>query len=51
MSLKIGTDEESREFRRVANIVKRRIELFTSLPVAKLDRLKLQQRLQDIGRL
>lgn len=46
-----GTDEEkSREFLRVANILKRRIELFTSLPVDKLDRLKLQQRLKDIGR-
>jgi arsenate reductase len=46
-----GTDEEkSREFLRVANILKRRIELFTSLPVDKLDRLKLKQRLQDIGR-
>ncbi len=46
-----GTDEEKRrEFLRVANILKRRIELFTSLPVDKLDRLKLQQRLQDIGR-
>ena len=46
-----GTDEEkSREFLRVANILKRRIELFTSLPVDKLDRLKLQQQLKDIGR-
>jgi arsenate reductase len=46
-----GTDEEkSREFLRVANILKRRIELLTSLPVDKLDRLKLQQRLQDIGK-
>jgi arsenate reductase len=46
-----GSDEEkSREFVRVANVLKRRIELFTSLPVDKLDRLKLQQWLQDIGR-
>ena len=46
-----GTDEEkSREFLRVANILKRRIELFTSLPVDKLDRLKLHQRLRDIGK-
>jgi arsenate reductase len=46
-----GTGEEkSREFLRVANILKRRIELFTSLAVDKLDRLKLQQRLKDIGR-
>ena len=34
----------------VANILKRRIELFTSLPIAKLDRLKLQQQLRDIGK-
>ena len=46
-----GTDEEkSREFLRVANILKCRIELFTSLPVDKLDRLKLHQRLRDIGK-
>ena len=46
-----GTDEEkSHEFGRVANILKRRIELFTSLPIEKLDRMKLQQQLKDIGK-
>ncbi|MEO7432664.1 MAG: arsenate reductase ArsC [Dokdonella sp.] len=29
--------------------LKRRIELFTSLPIASLDRLTLQQRMHDIG--
>jgi arsenate reductase (thioredoxin) len=46
-----GTDgEKSREFVRVANILKRRIELFTSLPVEKLDRLSLQRQVSGIGK-
>jgi arsenate reductase len=46
-----GSDgEKSREFVRVANVLKRRIELFTSLPVEKLDRMKLLQRVKDIGK-
>ena len=46
-----GTDEEKRrEFGRVANILKRRIELFTSLPLEKLDRLKLEKTVRDIGK-
>ena len=46
-----GTDEEkSREFARVANLLKRRIELFVSLPFDKLDRLKLEQQVKDIGK-
>jgi arsenate reductase len=46
-----GTDEEkSHKFATVANILKRRIELFVSLPIAKLDRLKLQRQLREIGR-
>ena len=46
-----GTDEEkSREFARVAQILRRRIELFTSLPLEKLDRLKLHQQLKEIGK-
>jgi arsenate reductase (thioredoxin) len=46
-----GNDEEkSRKFAAVANILKRRIELFASLPIAKLDRLKLHQQLRDIGK-
>ncbi|MEP6656795.1 MAG: arsenate reductase ArsC, partial [Betaproteobacteria bacterium] len=50
-SLFEGTEEaKMREFSRVALILKRRIELFTSLPLAKLDRLVLQKKIQDIGR-
>jgi arsenate reductase (thioredoxin) len=46
-----GTAEAKlKEFARVALILKRRIELFTSLPLAKLDRLMLQKKIQDIGR-
>lgn len=46
-----GTDEEKRrEFGRVANILRRRIELFTSLPLEKLDRLKLEKTVRDIGK-
>lgn len=46
-----GTDEQkSHKFATVANILKRRIELFTSLPLEKLDRLKLQQQIRDIGK-
>lgn len=46
-----GTDEQKlRGFGRVANILKRRIELFVSLPLAKLDRLMLQQKVREIGK-
>ena len=46
-----GSDEaKKREFARVANILKRRIELFTSLPLEKLDRLKLEKTVKDIGK-
>ena len=46
-----GSDEEkAREFARVANILKRRIELFASLPLDKLDRLALGKRVKDIGK-
>ena len=38
-----------REFSRVAVLLRRRIELFASLPLKKLDRLTLQQKLRDIG--
>ena len=49
-SLFEGTEEQKlKEFSRVALILKRRIELFTSLPLEKLDRLMLQKRVQDIG--
>ncbi len=50
-SLFRGTDEaKSREFVRVANILKRRIELFTSLPLEKLDRLNSKRPVRDIGK-
>ena len=50
-SLFEGTDDQKRhEFGRVANILKRRIELFTSLPLEKLDRLKLERTVKDIGK-
>jgi len=49
-SLFQGSDEEKmHEFSRVANILKRRIEFLISLPLAKLDRLTLQQKVRDIG--
>jgi arsenate reductase (thioredoxin) len=49
-SLFEGTAEQKmKEFAKVALILKRRIELFTSLPLAKLDRLKLQRKVRDIG--
>lgn len=50
-SLFRGTDEEKRRrFAQVASILKRRIELLVSLPLAALDRLALQKKVQDIGR-
>jgi arsenate reductase len=50
-SLFAGTDaEKQREFGRVANLLKRRIELFTSLPLEKLDRLKIEQSARAIGK-
>ena len=46
-----GTQEQvERKFREVAQILKRRIELFLSLPMQSLDRLSLQNELRDIGR-
>ena len=50
-SLFQGTDEQKlHEFARVANILKRRIEFLTSLPLGKLDRLMLQQKVRAIGK-
>jgi len=50
-SLFEGTDEQKlREFGRVANILKRRIEFLTSLPLVKLDRLMLEKKVRDIGK-
>ena len=46
-----GSDEVKREaFRQTLLILKRRIELFASLPLDTLSRLALQSRLRQIGR-
>jgi arsenate reductase len=46
-----GTDEDKlREFKRVANILRRRIEFLTSLPLAKLDRSVLEKKVREIGK-
>ena len=45
-----GTDEHKRKaFLDAFVILKRRIELFASLPLGKLDKLALQSRLREIG--
>jgi protein-tyrosine-phosphatase len=46
-----GSEEDKRKaFFRAFTTLQRRIELFLSLPLAKLDKLSLQQRLNEIGR-
>ena len=46
-----GSDDAKRhKFAQVAAILKRRIELFVSLPLSTLERLALVKRVQDIGR-
>jgi protein-tyrosine-phosphatase len=46
-----GNDEVKRKaFFAAYNALNRRISIFASLPLAKLDRLALQQKLDDIGR-
>ena len=46
-----GTDEEKRRaFRDAFLVLRRRIELFASLPLDKLSGLALQQRLTEIGK-
>lgn len=45
-----GTDEQKRHaFLDAFTTVKRRIELFTSLPIDKLDKLALEERMHSIG--
>ena len=45
-----GTDAEKyRAFKEVAFQINRRLQLFTSLPMDKLDRLKLAAAIQEIG--
>jgi arsenate reductase (thioredoxin) len=46
-----GNDEAKlKEFKRVALILKRRVELLTNMPVAKLDHLSIQEQLKSIGK-
>ena len=46
-----GTEEQTAKvFRDTAMVLKRRIEFLLVLPIRSLDRLALQERLQDIGR-
>jgi arsenate reductase len=46
-----GPDEEKRRlFRQIYQQIGSRIRLFLSLPVEKLDRLSLQQKVKDIGK-
>jgi protein-tyrosine-phosphatase len=45
-----GTEEEQRKrFSQVALMLRRRIELFINLPMAKLDTMTLQAKLKEIG--
>jgi protein-tyrosine-phosphatase len=45
-----GTDEQIyQEFKRIAMVIQRRIELLCALPFEKIDRLKLQTLTQEIG--
>jgi arsenate reductase len=46
-----GTDTEKwLAFRNAFRVLENRIRIFVNLPIASLDRLKLQQRLDEIGR-
>lgn len=45
-----SAEDRRRAFRDAALVLRRRIELFASLPLDKLTRLALQTRLDDIGR-
>jgi arsenate reductase len=43
-------DQKRRAFSDTANMLRRRIELFASLPLEKLDRLALQAKVREIGK-
>lgn len=43
-------DQKRRAFSETASMLRRRIELFASLPLEKLDRLSLHQQIKDIGK-
>jgi protein-tyrosine-phosphatase len=48
----VGSDENTYAcFRRIYGYLEARIKLFTALPIASLDRLSLQQRVERIGQL
>jgi arsenate reductase len=42
-------DQKRRAFSETASMLRRRIELFASLPLEKLDRLSLHQQIKDVG--
>jgi arsenate reductase len=44
-------DKERRLFRTVYGMLENRIKIFASLPIRSLDRLSLQGRLEEIGRM
>ena len=45
-----GTEEAQRQtFRQVALMLRRRIELFLSLPISSIDKMRMEARLQDIA--
>ena len=46
----LDEDEQRRLFKKVYMELDQRIKIFTSLPLAKLDRLALQKQLGDMGR-
>ena len=43
-------DQKRRAFSDTANMLRRRVELFASLPFEKLDRLALQNKVREIGK-
>ena len=46
-----GSDEQKRlAFRDTASVLRRRIEMFTALPAASLERMSLKSKLDDIGK-
>jgi hypothetical protein len=46
-----GTDTEKRmAFREAFRVLENRIRIFTNLPISSLDRVKLQERLEAIGK-
>jgi arsenate reductase len=47
----VGSDDEKRKaLSEVSRILRNRVRMFTSLPLDKLDRLSLQNKLREIGR-